>query len=117
MESGVTTCHQQVVGAGEDGGHWGRQDEVPHQGRVQGGSLVRGHLVEAAETRPLEVILYEHVEETGAEPVLGVVDVLSVVGEGERREACHLLGGNTHGTAHSAGAARHIRSRSRSRVS
>ena len=45
--------------------------------------------MEVAQTGPLEVVLYEHVEEAGAELVLGVVNVLSVVGERERRESRH----------------------------
>ena len=62
VEGGVTTGEEQVVRTGEDGGYRGGQDEVPDQRSLQGGSLVTGDLVQAAQAGPVEIILYKHVE-------------------------------------------------------
>ena len=89
VEGGVPAGEEEVVRAGENSRHWGRQHQVPDQGRLEAGTLVGRHLVEAAQAGPVEIILYEDVEQAGADPVLGVVQVGSVVVEAERREAGH----------------------------
>ena len=87
VEGGVPAGEEEVVRAGENSRHRGRQHQVPHQGRLQAGTLVGRHLVEAAQTGPVEIILYEDVEQAGAQSVLGVVHVLPVVVQTERRQA------------------------------
>ena len=87
VEGGVPAGEEEVLRAGENSRHRGRQHQVPDQGRLEAGTLVGRHLVEAAQAGPVEIILYEDVEQAGADPVLGVVEVLPVVAEAERRQA------------------------------